>query len=237
MRVRVRWVAVGLWVLGALRGVALADDAAGANPLADDPTLIALAVALACAPAPDGVEAPPAAPPAVEPEGPELELVATVRAKSLRFDQVPTADVLFRGTGRRKTVWKTERVNLPVNPEPNVTYHDVQVRLTVTSDIEELTSMLREAKRASRGVRIDADPPAVAPAAAKAAPPAAAPPAPKAATGSAPAPAPAAEKAATPAAPVPHAPSAQKPDGGAGALPPVVTTPPAAPTPPAPPAR
>ena len=42
--------------------------------------------------------------------------------------------LLFHGTGRRKTVWKTERVNLPVNPEPNVTYHDVQVRLTVTSN-------------------------------------------------------------------------------------------------------
>lgn len=182
MMISTRWAAVGVVAIlaAAVPGLAAAGEVGGSTPLADDPTLIALAVALSCAEAPLALEAPPSAEPGVTAEGPELELVATVRAKALRFDEVPKVDVLFRGNGKRKTVWKTERVNLPLRPQPGVTYRDVQVRLTVTSDLEELTSMLREAKRASGGVRIEQE---VVPAAASAAPtaaPAAAPVAPAA---------------------------------------------------------
>jgi hypothetical protein len=94
-----------------------------------------------------------------------------VRARSLRFDEVPTASVLFRDGAPRRTSWKAERVNLPARPVAGVTYEDVQVRLTIASDVEELSSLLREAKLASRGVRIERGDGAAQPAAAKPAAP------------------------------------------------------------------
>ncbi|MFL5272724.1 MAG: hypothetical protein ACJ79E_11755 [Anaeromyxobacteraceae bacterium] len=149
------------WALALLLGSAVSWKASAAEtqgdaaPLADDATLIALAVALSCADAPDAPGAPPAEPPRVTPTGPELELVASVKAKTLKFDEVPKVNVVFKGNAARKTVWKTERVNLPQNPQAGVTYRDVEVRLTITSDIDELSSLIREAKRASHGVRIE----------------------------------------------------------------------------------
>lgn len=132
-------------------------DGAGAMPLADDQTLIALAVALSCSDAPEVIEAVPQGSSGPAAAGPEIELVATVRAKALRFDEVPKVDVVFRGTGKRRTVWKTERVNLPMHPEPGVTYRDVQLRLTISGDVDELTSMLRQARLAARGIRVEED--------------------------------------------------------------------------------
>jgi hypothetical protein len=167
------WVGVALVILlgGTVPGLARPAEAPGSAPLADDATMIALAVALSCADAPETIPAPPS-PSEVTPAGPELELVATVKAKSIKFDEVPKVNVVFHGNGKRKTVWKTERVNLPAHPEPGVTYKDVQVKLTITSDIDELASLLSQAKKASRGVRIEG-PDAAAPAGASAAPPAA----------------------------------------------------------------
>jgi hypothetical protein len=138
-------------------------DAPGSVPL-DDPTLVALAVALAVSPAP-----PPHAPAAGETRlakaEPRLELVATVRAKSVVFDAVPKVDVTFAREGPRRTVWRTERTNLPARVEPGVVYRDVAVRLTLESTAEELAVLLRDAKRASRGLRLEADgEPAAAPA-------------------------------------------------------------------------
>jgi hypothetical protein len=145
-------VLFGGWVPAQARAIEAQGDA---SPLADDATMIALAVALSCADAPDTKAAPPAEPSTVKPSGPELELVADVSAKALRFDEVPKVNVVFKGNGARRTVWKSERVNLPARPEAGVTYKDVRVKLTITSDIDELSSLLREAKRASRGVRIE----------------------------------------------------------------------------------
>jgi hypothetical protein len=226
----------------------------GASPLADDPTLIALAVALSCSDAPEAIEGVPQGPSGPAATGPEIELVATVRAKTLKFDEVPKVDVVFRGSGRRRTVWKTERVNLPVHPQPGVVYHDVQVRLTISSDLDELTSMLREAKRASRGIRIEdvasaapvapakpADPPKAAPAAAapvKAAPAA---PAPAAASAAKPAASPAPAAPAAPGATV--TPTSTSTSTGTSSAKPAVAAPApvtassALPTPSAPPAR
>jgi hypothetical protein len=164
-----KWWAAGLAVVIGLglvpRAVRAADSGQGSTPLADDRTLVALAVALACADAPQAEPPAPGGPDLSAPanDGPELELVATVRAKALKFDIVPKTQVVFQGTGRRKTTWKTERVNLPMHPEPGVTYRDVAVRLTVTSDIQELAALLREAKNASAGIQMEADPPAAAP--------------------------------------------------------------------------
>jgi hypothetical protein len=160
-----RWVAAG--AVAALGGGApgSADaEAGGSAPLADDPTLVALAVALACAEAQDTGALAPGEAGEQGPAGPGLELVATVRARALRFDAVPELDLVFHGTGRRRTVWKAERVNLPRHPQPGVVYRDVEVRLTISSDLDELTSLLRQAKRASAAVRIEGDaPPAAIP--------------------------------------------------------------------------
>jgi hypothetical protein len=140
-----------------------ADSGQGSAPQADDRTLVALAVALACAEAPEaGAGAP--APAAASPDGGrELELVATVRAKTLTFDAAPRAQVASRGIGSRRAPWKIERVNLPIHPQPGVVYHDVAVRLTLTGDAEELAALLREAKRASTGILLERGAPASAP--------------------------------------------------------------------------
>jgi hypothetical protein len=170
-------------VLAVLAAVALlpatrAVAQAAPSPLADDPTLIALAVSLACAHGLEGGEqlTPPEAQ-APTAKGPELELVALVRAKAIRFDEVPHIDVKFKGSGKRRTTWRTERVNLPMHPEPGVVYRDVAVRLTVTTTVDELGDLLAQAKRASTGIRVEAED-AAAPAAppASPAPPVAAPP-------------------------------------------------------------
>ncbi len=181
-------------------------EAATPSAFADDPTLIALAVSLACSDAPDTVatSAPlPAQPANAAQPQPELELVATVHAKSLVFDKVPQVHVTFHGTGPRHPVWKTERVNLPMHPEPGKVYKDVQVRLTVSSTFEELSRLLDQAKRASRGIRIENDVPSAAAAPATAgSPPAAA-----ASPGHAASAPPASRDAPTPAAPPAASPS------------------------------
>jgi hypothetical protein len=123
------------------------------GPLADDPTLIALAVALSCA---DAAAGPAGAWDGVTPApGAEVELVATVRARTLRFDEVPSADALLRASAAAKAVWRAERVNLPAHPEPGVVYRDVRVRLTVASDANGLAALLREAKKAAGGIRME----------------------------------------------------------------------------------
>jgi hypothetical protein len=135
----------------------------------DDPTLVALAVALAVSPAPPA-HAPAAGETRLAKAEPRLELVATVRAKSVVFDAVPKVDVTFAREGPRRTVWRTERTNLPARVEPGVVYRDVAVRLTLESTAEELAILLRDAKRASRGLRLEAEgEPAAAPAPASAA--------------------------------------------------------------------
>ncbi|HEX9050756.1 MAG TPA: hypothetical protein VF841_09510 [Anaeromyxobacter sp.] len=170
MASRAWWVAAA----AAATGAALAPRAAragdpgqgGGASLADDRTLVALAVALACAP--DASQAGPRPPAGLEASapadgGPQLELVATVRARALRFDVVPRAELLPRGPGRGKTAWKAERVNLPMHPEPGVTYRDVAVRLVVTSDPQGLAALLREASRAAAGIRMEQAGPLAAP--------------------------------------------------------------------------
>ena len=152
----VRWSsALVAFVAAGVSAAARAD--AGAPPLADDPTLVALAVALSCADAPDAAMPGAAATP---PGAPEVELVATVRASSLVFDEVPKLDAILRGKGARRLAWKAERVNLPERPDPGFVYRDVVVRVTVAGDLDDLTALLADAKRASRGLRIETPPPA-----------------------------------------------------------------------------
>jgi hypothetical protein len=143
--------AFGLLLAGIPRTPRAEGEAAA--PLADDPTLIALAVALACAEPPAPTQAPEGAAPA--PPRPEIELVTTVRARSLRLDAIPRLDGVLRGAAGRRTSWRAERLNLPARPEPGVVYRDVEVRLTLSTDVDGLAAMLREAKQAARGLRLE----------------------------------------------------------------------------------
>jgi hypothetical protein len=148
MRVSSGWVATVLGLLVAASPRAALGEGEGSAPVADDPTLIALAVALACA-------EPLAPPDGPAPGGSEIELVTTVRARSLRLDAIPRLDGVLRGASGRRTSWRAERVNLPARPEPGVVYRDVEVRLTLATDVDGLAAMLREAKQAARGLRLE----------------------------------------------------------------------------------
>jgi hypothetical protein len=57
-----------------------------------------------------------------------VEIGASVKAKKLRFEQVPEVEVEFRGHPGREEVKGSDRENLPDEVEEGVTYNDVQVR-------------------------------------------------------------------------------------------------------------
>ena len=79
---------------------------------------------------------PAESPAAAEPDDaglPDLEITATVRYRQLRFDVVGEPRVEFPGTPERKTVWETERINLPRPVQPGVVYRDGEIRLTISS--------------------------------------------------------------------------------------------------------
>ena len=132
---------------------AAAETQGGSGPLLDDPTLIALAVALAVSPAPEVTEPAPAP---ITPT-PVVELVASVRAKSLVFAEAPRVKVAFSGKGRMRTVWKSERVNLPAQVTPGTVYKDVQVTLTLSCTPDDLAALIIDARRAARGLLIEPD--------------------------------------------------------------------------------
>ena len=60
---------------------------------------------------------------------PDVEIGAVVKAKSLRFKEVPDVEVDADESG-------SERENLPDEVEPGVTYRDVRVRWRAASRIE-----------------------------------------------------------------------------------------------------
>jgi hypothetical protein len=76
-------------------------------------------------------------------ESADVAIIARVRAKQLRFDKVPEVRVTFRGTGA--TVWKTDRTNLPDEVQPNVTYRDIGILLTITSTLPNIEQILDDA--------------------------------------------------------------------------------------------
>jgi hypothetical protein len=86
-------------LLGVLAAASAADVALaeGEQPVADDATIVALAVALACA---DPAAGAPAAVPRGPTEQAAVELAATVRAEALRFDEVPAPDTILAGRRR-----------------------------------------------------------------------------------------------------------------------------------------
>jgi hypothetical protein len=88
------------------------------------------------------------------PEDPDIELTADVKARELRFEEVPETEVRFPGHPERESVSGTERDNLPEEVEPGVTYRNSRVRLRIASalaDVDpELRGRLDEERRESR---------------------------------------------------------------------------------------
>lgn len=77
-------------------------------------------------------------------EQPDVEIGASVKAKSLRFRERPRTDVELHGElvepDRRdelETASGSERRNLPEEVQPGVTYRDVSVRWRAAARIKE----------------------------------------------------------------------------------------------------
>lgn len=78
------------------------------------------------------------------PERPDIEIGASVKADSLRFQAKPRTEVELHGeileSGDRGDIDMTsgsQRENLPDEVEPEVTYRDVRVRWRATARIED----------------------------------------------------------------------------------------------------
>lgn len=68
-------------------------------------------------------------------ENPDIKLTATVKARELRFDEVPGTEVRFWGHPDHDSVSETERENLPENVQQGVTYRNAVVRLRIASEL------------------------------------------------------------------------------------------------------
>lgn len=84
------------------------------------------------------------------PENPDIEFTADVKAKELRFEEVPETEVRFTGHPRRESASGTDRENLPEEVEPGVTYREPEVRLRIATalarDDPELQKWFREVR-------------------------------------------------------------------------------------------
>ena len=78
------------------------------------------------------------------PRDPDIEFTADVKAKELRFEEVPETGVTFHGHPRRESASGTDRENLPDEVEPNVTYRDPEVRLRIASALDEDDPEIRQ---------------------------------------------------------------------------------------------
>ena len=64
---------------------------------------------------------------------PDIEISADVKARELRFEEVPETEVRFPGHPERESVSGTERENLPDEVEPGVTYRNPSVQVRIAS--------------------------------------------------------------------------------------------------------
>lgn len=69
----------------------------------------------------------------------DIEILTGVRAKSLRFGEVPETELTFFGDPGERHSEKTERENLPEEVEEHTTYRDVTVRWSVRQRIDHPT--------------------------------------------------------------------------------------------------
>ena len=76
---------------------------------------------------------------------PDVAILATVRAKELRFEQVPEVKVTFPDQEKNQTVWHSDRTNLPDKVQPYVIYRDIGIRLTISSTLPNIEQIVDEA--------------------------------------------------------------------------------------------
>jgi hypothetical protein len=69
------------------------------------------------------------------PENPDVEILATVECRELRFTRVPQTRTSFWGYPERASVSGTERENLPDEVESGVIYRNSGVRLRIASGL------------------------------------------------------------------------------------------------------
>jgi hypothetical protein len=70
-----------------------------------------------------------------KPENADIEFTADVKAKEMRFEEVPETEVRFPGRPERESASGTDRENLPDEVEPGVTYRDPTVRLRIATTL------------------------------------------------------------------------------------------------------
>ena len=70
-------------------------------------------------------------------ETPDIEFTADVRAREMRFDEVPETEVRFTGQPDRASVSGTERQNLPEKVRRGVTYRNFSLRLHIATELIE----------------------------------------------------------------------------------------------------
>ncbi len=75
----------------------------------------------------------------------DVALIANITIKELRFDTVPNPTVEFLGKDKTKTVWHTDRFNLPDQVQPGVTYRNVGLRLKIISRLADIDRIVSEA--------------------------------------------------------------------------------------------
>ena len=68
-------------------------------------------------------------------ESPDIDFTADVKARKLRFNEVPETKVRFWGHPESNSVSGTERENLPQEVRRGVVYRDVSVRLRIASEL------------------------------------------------------------------------------------------------------
>jgi hypothetical protein len=60
---------------------------------------------------------------------PDVELIAEVKSRELRFEKVPETEIQFPGYPKDESVSGTERENLPGKVQKDVTYRNARIRL------------------------------------------------------------------------------------------------------------
>jgi len=78
------------------------------------------------------------------PRNPDIEFTADVKARELRFEEVPETEVRFSGSPGRESASGTDRENLPDEVEPGVTYRNPKVRLRIATALARDDPDLRE---------------------------------------------------------------------------------------------
>lgn len=69
------------------------------------------------------------------PESPDIALTARVKAKQLRFGEVPQTSTEFTGTPGRQSSSGSDRADLPKRVEKDITYRHVRVDYWLESEL------------------------------------------------------------------------------------------------------